>query len=126
HLGGRTLRLRAPDVLRFALQLLRHGIRLLRREKADPQWDRRSGGRIRLSTGGDHRGGTVAAKKCAATDDDAGRRRSYGIARDERRPRYLGGRSTCAPNHGSKNAGKWRVRPEPILKHGAPRSGRRS
>src|SRR3977135_428032 len=35
HLGGRAVRLRAADLLRSALQLLRDGIRVLRGEKAD-------------------------------------------------------------------------------------------
>src|SRR5690349_6377612 len=102
------MRVCAADLLRSSLQLLRHGVRILRRQKTNPPRNRRCGIDVSMSPCRDYGWRAVAPEECTATDVYLVRYRLYRSARDKRRARYFESRSTRPSDHGSKNAGQRR------------------
>src|SRR6266566_7549203 len=111
------MRFCAADFLQSALQLLRHGVRLLRREETNAEGDRRCRGGFSLPFRRDHRWRAVIAEERAAVDVDFGGRESHSPTRDKRRARYLESRSARPPDYGFENAWKRRSGKEPLVEH---------
>src|SRR5437763_8376135 len=104
---GRTAEcVRASDVLKSALQLLRYRVRLLRGKETNSDRDCKYCRRVSLSFGRDHWRRAVAPEERVAVDVDVVRRRLYCSARNRRRPRYLERRSTPPSDRGFENAGQ--------------------
>src|SRR2546430_11378534 len=100
------MRFCAANFLQSALQLLRYGIRLLRGKEANSEGDCECCGDVSVSARRDHRRRAVITEKCAAVDVDAVRYRLYGLARNQRRARYLESRSPRLSDHGLKDTGQ--------------------
>src|SRR5437867_10836209 len=100
-----AVHLRAADLLRSSLQLLRYRVRILRREKADTERDCRCSSGVSLSAGRNHRRRAFAAEERIAADVDLVRCRTHSPARNQRRALYLESRSARPSDQVYKNGG---------------------
>src|SRR4029077_7737186 len=105
-MGRTTLCVRAPDILQSALQLLRYRVRVLRGKETNSESDCKYCRRVWLFFGRGHGRRAIAPEERIAVDVDVVRRRLYCSARNQRRSRYLEGRSARPSDHGFKDAGK--------------------
>src|SRR4029077_15116600 len=101
------MRVRAADLLRPALHLLRHRLCLLRGRKENFVRDYDRSFEIRLSPSRNNRRGAAFAKKCPSLDERAGGCRKEGAVGNEWGTRYREGRSAGASHHGFENTGEW-------------------
>src|SRR3954453_13677955 len=71
HMGRLPVRFRPPNILRPAVQLLRHGLRLLRGEQTKPGGSSGSRCAVSVPDGRNYRRRTIVAEKRAAADLNA-------------------------------------------------------